>query len=498
MAPCSSWRKQIKALGLFTVLFSTLIVNFWQSSIDISKLQYQLSAISGITFISAGTSAMKTFPPMSEYGDDEDDDNNNEEPPQETSFVPIIWKNGNAIPIDAIKISGNNETRLLFKGHEWMWTYIEWHNEMRQRFPDNQLLENPDAPKVSIVYNCGKQGLNDRVNHHHQMVYAAHKKKEVLLFKWFGAASDLETFVAPNLVNWTVPHVRHTQFDPCTSSKVSHSILPTPAMVAGTNATITVGSSGSVASPIQVRSTDYYRSTDKKRVPKIKDTMYLAWNVFFQPSLLLQQELNKASKNLGLVAGNYDAAHCRVRHPAHFNQKTMNKEDMHGAKYVGKQRELAIRTAIRAIQCTKYIGSKKNKAEPDVPVYFYSDAEQLVHSAIRHDPPQDDLEKNLHALSIKAGVVGRFSEAKIRHIGDSQKGEIDSYLSTFVDLYIAAGARCIALGVGNFAYLASRISGTDCSITHEKIKKTLAAAWGMKDKLKKTENCPAELPSFVP
>jgi hypothetical protein len=43
----------------------------------------------------------------------------------------------------------------------------------------------------------------------------------------------------------------------------------------------------------------------------------------------------------------------------------------------------------------------------------------------------------------------------------------EAYVSTFIDLYIAASARCIAFGVGNFGYLAAKISGTNCVVLHE-------------------------------
>jgi hypothetical protein len=81
-------------------------------------------------------------------------------------------------------------------------------------------------------------------------------------------------------------------------------------------------------------------------------------------------------------------------------------------------------------------------------------------------------------------------EVSIRHIGDSQEGAIDAYLSTFVDLYIAASAQCVSMGVGNFAYLASRISGTTCRVSHGLVSKSLANAWGTRYKKKYIAECP--------
>jgi hypothetical protein len=40
----------------------------------------------------------------------------------------------------------------------------------------------------------------------------------------------------------------------------------------------------------------------------------------------------------------------------------------------------------------------------------------------------------------------------------------------FMDLYIAALAQCVVYGVGNYGYLASHISGTDCALAHQRIR----------------------------
>jgi hypothetical protein len=60
---------------------------------------------------------------------------------------------------------------------------------------------------------------------------------------------------------------------------------------------------------------------------------------------------------------------------------------------------------MRAIKCTKWISQHEaeknqgNSSKPTKPTYFYADAQQLVHSAIRHYPPEDDLEAKLHLIS---------------------------------------------------------------------------------------------------
>jgi hypothetical protein len=404
----------------------------------------------------------------------------------EASFVPIIWTSeGKALSVDSIFHNGTQ----IFAGHEWLQEYMEWHNDMRKKYPDKELFENPSAPKVLIVYSCGVGGLNDRVDHHHQMIYGAHRSKRVLLFKWFTTA-DLPTFVVPNLVNWTVPNYEHPALIPCPRISTHTETFIEPPIATLHNS----------SQHVALRVTDYYRTNNQKVNPKITDVMHIAWHAFFKPSPLLQSRLDRETADLGLIPGQYHAAHCRVRHPAHFQKRKNIKIDMEGAKYEGKQRTKAIRTATRAIKCTKWISQQEakknqgNSSTPTKPTYFYADTEQLVHSAIRHYAPEDNREAELHRTSSENRVVGRFSEESIRHIGDSQEGAIEAYLSTFVDLYIAASAQCVSMGVGNFAYLASRISGTTCRVTHELVTKSLGKAWGMADKKKYVADCPLSIP----
>ena len=60
------------------------------------------------------------------------------------------------------------------------------------------------------------------------------------------------------------------------------------------------------------------------------------------------------------------------------------------------------------------------------------------------------------------------------------------FYGSFVDLLIGAHARCVAHGVGNYAYFAAKLSGTHCGYLHQ------TGAWDKYDK-EKTDNsnfCP--------
>ena len=76
---------------------------------------------------------------------------------------------------------------------------------MRAKFPDRKLLEDPQAPG-GFIKSCHRRdcaGTHDRLHDLH-ILYAAHQAKRVLLYKWF-YPMDLENFLIPNLINWTMP-----------------------------------------------------------------------------------------------------------------------------------------------------------------------------------------------------------------------------------------------------------------------------------------------------
>ena len=48
----------------------------------------------------------------------------------------------------------------------WVKEYVTWHSKMRAAFPDREILEHPDAPKVLIIVCTGQcGGINDRLKH---------------------------------------------------------------------------------------------------------------------------------------------------------------------------------------------------------------------------------------------------------------------------------------------------------------------------------------------
>jgi hypothetical protein len=88
----------------------------------------------------------------------------------------------------------------------------------------------------------------------------------------------------------------------------------------------------------------------------------------------------------------------------------------------------------------------------------------------------------------RRSIVSRSDYSENVHI-DRKKGlDPPAYYSTFVDLFIAIQARCLAYGVGYYAVLATKISGISCKVLYQEEQ------WGGSEHKKKTAQV-CKLPS---
>jgi hypothetical protein len=247
------------------------------------------------------------------------------------------------------------------------------------------------------------------------------------------------------------------------------------------------------------------------------------YRAFFCPSSQLQTKLDDTMQALQLQPGRYVAAHARVRHPARYSSYTWRltgKDNTTDADesglpwaYASRERDAAIASAIHAIQCSRLLlrlEPEKNEASNgSTTVFFYSDSEDLVRFVTNQTVSSNNNEtvhnsSNSTSLTLEAwhekaaaalqqpssggteGTGGGRIVAR-RIVGDRptahldrgarQHAQLDDYLDTFLDLYIAINARCISYGFGNYAYFAAKISGTTCVQRHEQPEASVGKMW---------------------
>ena len=106
---------------------------------------------------------------------------------------------------------------------------------------------------------------------------------------------------------------------------------------------------------------------------------------------------------------------------------------------------------------------------------------------------ENELEDWMRNKSLAEKVIaGRRTAEHVVHINSqATDSSLDAFASTFVDLYIASHAQCIAMGVGRFAYLAAKLSGTACQVRYEtSTLPVVSSRWGMTHMIQETPPCP--------
>lgn len=106
---------------------------------------------------------------------------------------------------------------------KWITDYVHWHQEIRAKFPGDELFTNKDAPNVLVrtcLGMCG--GLHDRLGQLPWDIYLAMRLKRVLLIAWQRPRS-LENFLLPPETNsddrsaiaidWRIPESQLFGFD---------------------------------------------------------------------------------------------------------------------------------------------------------------------------------------------------------------------------------------------------------------------------------------------
>jgi hypothetical protein len=245
----------------------------------------------------------------------------------------------------------------------------------------------------------------------------------------------------------------------------------------------------------------FYRNDPNSHKPSqlhVSPTFGDIFNLFFQPSTEIQQQLASIQTELSLNDNDYTAVHCRVRHPkAHpVGQVVKGKNDNYPADKTGLPweeghplREFACQTAATAISCAVSAAAMQEEEEAEGggrnnKIYFLSDSNDLVRHVVTELQSPTYLQNNKTGIyqplldviqqttttssSSYLSIVSRDVTMENAHI-DRQKGrDPPAYYGTFVDLYLAIHAKCVVYGIGYYAAFAAKISGTRCAYLYAK------------------------------
>jgi hypothetical protein len=393
----------------------------------------------------------------------------------------------------------------------WIQEYLFWHNEMRLKFPQADIFNDPNAPEVAISYQYrSRGGFTDRFKDIGHLMQQCHQTQRVLFLVWYQAPRALEEFLVPNLFNWSLPY----QMQLTNSEKLQ--------AFGDANKKLKLLENG------------------KPSLGNFLHPFPVIWHSFFRPSGRVQTLIDEAMSVHQLRTNQFDAVHLRLGHPAFVRQAAFTEENKHSDKfgyafYKDDKSVQAMDSASHAVECaqwlattsTQYVDSNSNSNSTTFPLYFYADSPALIQTVVNSSSfyqrytytnslDSEELSTSYYLSDAIRTALNRLTNttrnypnriegrtnASISHLArkvyggidhdedDEDDEDLDAFCDTFVDLYIGAQARCISIGVGRFAYAAAKISGTTCLTRHFRSSKKVAAKWGMTGVMQRVPKCP--------
>jgi hypothetical protein len=336
-----------------------------------------------------------------------------------------------------------------------------------------------------LILACSKEdrkcgGVADRLKPLPLVLAVAHKTKRVLFLRW-SRPFQLEEFLVPVHLNWSVPIWFHSQLQNLSKQFVTRSNIP--------------------HSTIDFQDLDYQKTEGSKNLVKrmslfqkvvvwetrvqdifggcalyqqvITDTInptqwrnkkhwnpMSGWHLYiemyrdvfralFAPSAPIQRLLQEKMDSSGLVPGMYTMAHYRAFY-AIEDQKDVKSE------------KTLKRFAIHAVECASSLS-------PGVPIYFASDSKVAVDTVREYGNARGSLTSRPIIITF-AGET----EKEALHLDKPTDWatQPSDYYATFVDLLMMANGRCISYGQGGFGLFAALIShDADCTLQHSRKKR---------------------------
>jgi hypothetical protein len=222
---------------------------------------------------------------------------------------------------------------------KWIRDYINWHREIRSKYPREELFKNPDAPNVIVrtcLGLCG--GLNDRLGQLPWDLYLANQTRRVLFLRWY-RPKPIEDFLLPNAFNWSMPpdlpgfsrlqEVKHTItefFEGFDDARPTDDFWKSQLDQA-----IYRANHGEFKDVKILRHRILGHLNEHELEARLKalgenDMLHstpsfgkIFW-LFFRPVPAIEMELEDVYDSLDLAPGKYSAVHCRVRHPKAFEK----------------------------------------------------------------------------------------------------------------------------------------------------------------------------------
>jgi len=214
------------------------------------------------------------------------------------------------------------------------------------------------------------------------------------------------------------------------------------------------------------------------------------FHLLFRPHPRIQHKVEEIQRKWNIPAGQYAAVHWRVRYPmgvakeeqqtllqpatstTHAQYSNTNSQakrdgsrnrsisaDSNGLAWHGASKDHAIQQATHALRCVQQSTDfRAISHQQRLPVFIYADSADLI-AYLRNTTSLDSSMQLLTSNEAQTAVL---------HLDQQRGASAASYDATFVELFLASQAKCIAYGLGRFGLLAAKVSGTQCQMWYQR------------------------------
>jgi hypothetical protein len=329
--------------------------------------------------------------------------------------------------------------------------YFAWHYQQRKKlfadpskFLDYKFLILECHANTTSYIACG--GISDRLTALPLLVWLAHKYNRLLFISWT-RPMGLEEFLEPStILDWRLPPSEELY------SHIYSKETPSMLLFNEDQAELYT----KVSEPVVRTHLQTAKGDGSDILKKLSGGLLMydqiyhdLWYAMFQPVPRLAAKISAELQVLGLIPGQYAAAH--VRHyypPLDLDAKVVHKRN------------------VRALKCA-------SQSNPGVLILFATDYHKAMSSA-----------RNISLVVKKeAGIdiVTMNKDKKLLHFdqrdaqGVQRQRPPEDYDDVFLDLYMLGQARCVSKGRGGYGRFGMRLSsgaaycGSDHATSHPKI-----------------------------
>lgn len=337
----------------------------------------------------------------------------------------------------------------------WIQEYFQWHKQQRA------LLQEENKKALSSTrfllmecwnWNSVCGGTADRLRSVPFMLLVAHRTQRLLLIHW-ERPFPLEEFLLPpqdgldwRVPSWLIPHLANqSNFHAATHVD---KLIQIASLKNETVITTRLQSHDHGA--------EYYNTHRRipHKEPMLRDVYQQIWSMIFTPTPHIAALIKDELKSLGLIPGEYAAAHVRALYLE-----------------VDRKPDQLRLWAENAVNCASML-------RPGGPIYFASDSTYATQMAVTYGKTIAAQQKDLSSEGINMGSV-----VVARNLGTSPGPlhldkpfdnsqtilQPSDFYDTFVDLYLLGMSRCLTYNIGGYGKWGLLLGyNSSCGMRHQK------------------------------